>query len=53
MTMDATEAITEHGLFNVESGVPVLMDRTKFDAINVVSGNQIEFTFEGSFAAGS
>jgi len=47
-------AITEHGLFAVatlETGP--MMDRTKFDAINVVSGNQIEFTFEGSFTAGS
>jgi hypothetical protein len=40
MTMDATEAITEHGIFNAaEAGT--LMDRTKFSAINVVSGNQI------------
>lgn len=51
MTMDATEAITEHVLMS-QSGAGTCMDRTEFAAINVVSGNQIEFTFEGSFTAG-
>jgi len=51
MTMDTTEAITEHGIFNA-STAGTLMDRTLFSAINVVSGNQIEFTFEISFTAG-
>ncbi len=51
ITADATEAITEHGLFNASSGV-TMMDRTKFTAINVVSGNQIEFTFQITFTAG-
>jgi len=51
MTMDATEAITEHVIMS-QSGAGTCMDRTKFDAINVVSGNQIEFTFEISFTAG-
>ena len=51
MTMDATEAITEHVLMS-QSGAGTCMDRTKFSAINVVSGNQIEFTFEASFTAG-
>jgi hypothetical protein len=51
ITADATEAWTEHGLFNASSA-GTLMDRTKFDAINVVSGNQVEFTFEISFTAG-
>lgn len=51
MTMDDTEAITEHVLMS-QSGAGTCFDRTKFSAINVVSGNQIEFTFEGSFAAG-
>ena len=46
-------AITEHGLFAVATlATGPLMDRTVFAAINVVSGNQIEFTFEISFAAG-
>ena len=50
-TYAGTFAITEHGLFNIATA-GVLMDRTVFAAINVVNGNQIEFTFEGSFAAG-
>lgn len=59
ITYTGTHAITEHGLFNGagEGGPPVtggiLMDRTKFSVINVVSGNQIEFTFEITFASGS
>lgn len=51
MTMDATEAITEHVVMS-QSGAGTCMDRTEFAAINVVSGNQIEFTFEISFTAG-
>lgn len=51
MTMDATEAITEH-VIRSQSGAGICMDRTVFSAINVVSGNQIEFTFEISFTAG-
>ena len=51
MTMDDTEAITEHVLMS-QSGAGTLMDRTEFAAINVVSGNQIEFTFDITFAAG-
>ena len=50
-TYDEALAITEHGLFNASSD-GTLMDRTKFAAINVVNGNQIEFTFEISFTAG-
>lgn len=44
-------AITEHGLFNASSA-GVLMDRTVFPAINVVSGDRIEFTYELTVAAG-
>jgi len=51
ITADATEAWTEHGLFNIATA-GTLMDRTVFSAINVVSGNQVEFTFEISFTAG-
>ncbi len=51
ITADTTENITEHGLFNASSGV-TMMDRTKFTAINVVSGNQIEFTFQITFSSG-
>ena len=44
-------AITEHGLFNASSS-GILMDRTKFSAINVVSGDKIEFTFTITFSSG-
>jgi len=44
-------AITEHGLFNV-STVGVLMDRSKFAAVNVVSGDKIEFSYTLSCTAG-
>lgn len=53
-TYAGTFAITEHGLFNHATPASgTLMDRTKFTAINVVSGNQLEYTFEISFTAGS
>ena len=51
ITADATEAITEHGLFNIVTA-GTLMDRTVFSAINVVSGNQIEFTFQITLSSG-
>lgn len=50
-TYAGTFAITEHGIFSQATG-GTLMDRTKFSAINVVSGNQIEFTFEITFSSG-
>jgi len=50
-TYTGTFAITEHGLFNAATGV-TLMDRSVFAAINVVNGNQIEFTYELTVAAG-
>jgi len=51
-TYNATKAITEHGLFNASSD-GTLMDRTVFAAINVVDTNQIEWTFQITFTAGS
>jgi hypothetical protein len=50
-TYGGSLAITEHGLFNASSN-GTLMDRTKFAAINVVSTDQIEFTFQITFASG-
>jgi len=38
-------AITEHGLFSQATGA-TLMDRSVFSAINVTSGDKIEFTYE-------
>jgi hypothetical protein len=46
-----TKAITEHGLFNAATSV-TLMDRTVFSAINVVSGDSIQFTYSLTCAAG-
>jgi hypothetical protein len=46
-----TKAITEHGLFNASTG-PTLMDRSEFAAINVVSGDSIQFTYSLTLTAG-
>lgn len=48
----ATRAITEHGLFSA-STAGTLMDRTVFTAVNVVSGDSIQFTYELTATAGS
>ena len=47
----STKAITEHGLFNASSGV-TLLDRTVFSAVNVVSGDSIEFTYTLTVSSG-
>lgn len=43
----STLAITEHGIFNqaTRGGSSVLWDRSVFSAINVVSGDSIQFTY--------
>jgi hypothetical protein len=46
-----TKAITEHGLFNATTA-GTLMDRTVFSAINVVSGDSIQFTYTLTCSAG-
>jgi hypothetical protein len=48
----STKAVTEHGLFN-DSTAGTLMDRTVFTAINVVSGDSIQFTYTLTLTAGS
>lgn len=45
-------AITEHGLFSAAAS-GVLLDRSTFGAINVVSGDAIQFTYELTLPAGS
>ena len=50
-TYNATKAITEHGLFNADAA-GTLMDRSVFAAINVVSGNQIQWTYELTVSSG-
>ena len=47
-----TKAITEHGLFSQATGT-TLMDRTVFSAINVVSGDSIQFTYQLTTNSGS
>jgi len=44
MTFDAAAAVTEHGLFSAASA-GTLWDRTVFAAINVASGDSIQFTY--------
>jgi hypothetical protein len=51
ITYSDTHAITEHGLFNA-STAGTLMDRTRFSAVNVISGDSIQFTFTITFQAG-
>ena len=52
ITYTTTKAITEHGLFN-DSTAGTLIDRTVFTAVNVVSTDSIQFTYEYTFVAGS
>jgi hypothetical protein len=54
LTFDGSGAITEHGLFSqAATGGGVLWDRSVFSAINVVSGDSIQFTYDVTFTAGS
>ncbi len=54
LVFDNTAAITEHGLFSqAATGGGVLFDRSVFSAINVVSGDSIQFAYTVSFTAGS
>lgn len=48
----ASFAIREHGLFRAASG-DIMADRSLFAAINVGSGDGIEFTYELTLPAGS
>jgi hypothetical protein len=47
----STKAVTEHGLFN-DSSAGTLMDRTVFSAVNVVSGDSVQFTYTLTVSAG-
>ena len=54
LTFDASAAITEHGLFSVSStGSGVLFDRSLFSAINVASGDSIQFQYTATLTSGS
>jgi hypothetical protein len=53
VTFDASAAITEHGIFSqAATGGGTLLDRSVFAAINVVSGDSIQFTYTLSLSAG-
>jgi hypothetical protein len=46
-----TKAITEHGLFN-DASAGTLMDRHVFSAVNVISGDSIQFTYSLTVSSG-
>lgn len=53
LTFDASAAITEHGIFS-QAAVPggTLWDRSVFAAINVASGDSIQFTYTLTLSSG-
>lgn len=53
VTFDASAAITEHGLFTqAATGGGTLLDRSVFSAVNVVSGDSIQFTYSLTLSSG-
>jgi len=53
VTFDGAAAITEHGIFTqAATGGGTLLDRSLFAAINVVSLDSIQFTYDLTFSAG-
>jgi len=54
LTFDGAAAVTEHGLFSTSgTGTGVLFDRSVFAAVNVASGDSIQFTYSLTLTAGS
>lgn len=51
LSFTSSLAITEHGLFSA-AAAGTLLDRTVFAAINVVSGDSIQFTYSLTISAG-
>ena len=51
ISFSGTFAITEHGLFTASTS-GTMFDRSLFSAINVVSGDSIQFTHETTFPSG-
>ena len=52
-TVDASVAITEHGIFSqAATGGGVLLDRSVFSAVNLASGDSLQSTYELTFSAG-
>lgn len=53
VTFDGAAAITEHGVFSqAATGGGTLLDRSVFSAINVTSGDSIQFTYSLTWSAG-
>lgn len=53
-TVDATLAITEHGIFSqAATGGGTLLDRSVFSAVNMVSGDSLQTTYDLTLTAGS
>jgi hypothetical protein len=53
ITVSATVAATEHGIFNAAAtGTGVLLDRTLFSVINLASGDSLLATYDLQFPAG-
>lgn len=53
LTVDATAAITEHGIFSSSgTGTGTLLDRSLFSALNLVSGDSLQSTYDLTFSAG-
>lgn len=54
LIFDASAAVTEHGVLSqAATGGGVLLDRSVFSAVNVVSGESIQFQYSLTFPAGS
>lgn len=53
LTFDASAAVTEHGLFSqAATGGGTMWDRSLFSAINVASGDSIQFTYSLTVSSG-
>lgn len=53
LTFDGSAAVTEHGLFSqAATGGGTMWDRSLFAAINVASGDSIQFTYQATINSG-
>lgn len=52
ISYSSTLAITEHGIFSASTG-GTMLDRSVFSAVNVISGDAIEFTYRLTLPSGS
>ena len=53
LTFDGSAAVTEHGIFSqAATGGGTMWDRSLFSAINVASGDSIQFTYQATINSG-